>query len=175
MKFYAGNRRHFFELIAKRLERELALHPINLSSSDREPTSRLDVEEQKSFESLLVGLEHAYERCILENATEIAFLSAPALVVFTPVLIRTCGRCGEKAGQIADMLAIFYVGLWDDDLESMMYQERIRSLLSAQAIYLVYRFLRAWQYLYYPFDESLLNGHDIVELILNIRRGRTND
>ncbi|MBB2158370.1 hypothetical protein HLH33_19100 [Gluconacetobacter diazotrophicus] len=160
-----AKRRSLFGLLARRLERAQARRPIVLSRSDKEPTSHLDAGELDSFERLIDGLsQRGNEDDILRQAAELAYLSAPALAAFTPALIETCGRYGEQAGEIADFLAIFYIGGRANGPDGLRYAETLEKLIPDDAIGYVYLFLMIWERLFYRFDPSLTHGRDIRAL-----------
>ncbi|MFT9093369.1 MAG: hypothetical protein ABF479_20585 [Gluconacetobacter sp.] len=167
--------RRLFKLLAGGLERAQAFHPVNLSPTDKEPTSPLDAVELDSFKRLIDALsQRDHGDDILRQASEIAYLSAPALAAFTPALIETCARYGEEAGEIADFLAIFYVGARCDGADGLRYAETLESLLPDGTIGYVYLFLLVWEKFIYRFDPTVTADRDIRALYVAVHERARN-
>lgn len=161
--------------ILEALERELFEHLIDPQSRDEDKYRILKALEWDLFDAPVDAQSEYKDECaILSHASEVAYLSAPALAAFTPALIGICARYGEQAGEIADFLAVFYVGVRSNGYDGLRYAETLESLLPDGAIRYVYLFLLGWEKFVYRFDPSLTHGRDIRALYLAVQdRPRT--
>lgn len=162
-------------LTLEALEWDLHEYLIDPKSRDEDKYLFLEALDWDLYEAPVDAQSNYKHECaILSHASEVAYLSAPALAAFTPALIETCARYGEQAGEIADFLAVFYVGVRSNGYDGLRYADTLESLLPDGAIRYVYLFLLGWEKFYYPFDPTVTHGRDIRALYLAVQdRPRT--